>query len=93
MGEGGMRPLSSRDGPLVSYWTRSGWPYNRSNELIGHRFFRYRFKLWKTCEALLLSDVLEDFSKLSKLYESWWARNRNWDEFPIGFSLRLCLFE
>ncbi|MED6212769.1 hypothetical protein PIB30_086737 [Stylosanthes scabra] len=26
-----------RDGPLVSYQTRSGWPYNRSNELIGHR--------------------------------------------------------
>ncbi|MED6206815.1 hypothetical protein PIB30_030261 [Stylosanthes scabra] len=26
-----------RDGPLVSYWTRSGWPYNRTNELIGRR--------------------------------------------------------
>ncbi|MED6160183.1 hypothetical protein PIB30_048912 [Stylosanthes scabra] len=26
-----------RDGPLVSYRTRSGWPYSRSNELISRR--------------------------------------------------------
>ncbi|MED6134425.1 hypothetical protein PIB30_036925 [Stylosanthes scabra] len=26
-----------RDGPLVSYRTRSGWPYNRPNELIGRK--------------------------------------------------------
>ncbi|MED6134001.1 hypothetical protein PIB30_033424 [Stylosanthes scabra] len=54
--------VGKRDGPLVSYRTRSGWPYNRSNELIGRRdrhascafvLFRYRFKLGKSAKYSL----------------------------------------
>ncbi|MED6163117.1 hypothetical protein PIB30_076726 [Stylosanthes scabra] len=31
------RRWQERDDPSVSYRTRLGWPYNRSNELIGRR--------------------------------------------------------
>ncbi|MED6158598.1 hypothetical protein PIB30_034230 [Stylosanthes scabra] len=46
-----------RDDPLVSYRTRSGWPYNRSNELIGRRAGMHHMHLCDIAWVCLLAYI------------------------------------